>query len=240
MASVLPTAYTAEAKCASCEANEMVAKTEKSPQLQPPSTSPCAGAETTQRLRILAELATIGEIGIAATAFSRGTLNLAQLYNPIRQSRGATPSTPQPQKTPAEVSKDGMVVAFYASSSNDNLSLENLYRARLQKTNDVKPAFIRKDSNDCSTISPSISSSEAAEQIWQEMKNDIIDITDEDDWSFTVNSKSRKNSLYCSEDNDAMIPAAVVSGELAEDVLDGNRKRRRLSNWEAFVSSYSL
>ncbi len=97
---------------------------------------------------------------------------------------------------------------------------------------------MRKDLNGCSTISPSISSSEAAEQIWQEMKNSI-DITDEDDWSFTVNSKLRKNSLGCPEDNDAMIPAAVVFSEVAdEDVLDGNRKRRRLSNWESFVSMY--
>lgn len=238
MASILPTVSAAEAEYASYS-NEAH---EKSPQLQPPSSSPFTGAETNQRLRLLTELANIGEIGVASTSFPRGTLTLAQLYRPIRQRQSRKgkkekPSTTQPhQKTPVEDA-----IAPAVPSSDDIFNLEGLYRPRLQMTNDVKPAFIRNDSNDCSTrsTSQSISSSEAAEQIWQEMKSGI-NITDEDDWSFTINSKSQKHCLGSSGENDAMIPAAVEFSELAdEDVLDWSRKRRRLSNWEAFDSPYS-
>jgi hypothetical protein len=146
------------------------------------------------------------------------------------------PPTPKPQKKPVE---DAMAPA--APSFDGILDLASLYRPRLQKTNDVMPAFIRKDSNDCSTsrsISHSLSSSESAKQMWQGMRNGI-NITDEDDWSFTVNSKSQKHSLGSVEEHDAMIPAAVVFSELEdEDVLDWSRKRRRLSNWEAFDSLF--
>jgi hypothetical protein len=231
MALVLPIAYTVEVKDAECEANEMIAKTTKSPRLAPPSTSPCAGAETFQPLDLVGEFATIGDFIIAATKPSRGTLTLAQLYHPIRQSRNKKPSTPQPQEDPVKNTMAGIIGTSAASSSHDILNLANHYRPRLQKRNN-QSSFQRKVSYDCSTNSLLISSSYAAEQIWEEINNDIAN-KDEDDWSFTGSSHRNSKSLSVgyAEDKDAMIPAAIAVSQLVnEAVPDGNRKRKRMSH----------
>ena len=226
--------------------NEVMAQTRKSPHLYPP---PSTSAETSHSLDLLAtvcaiESDTCGMISAPAAAPSRDTLTLAQLYHPSRRLRhhGHNSSTPHwkyttppppPQGNAVEVATAGMIASPTAAPFHDILTLSQRYRPIRQTTrNRVKSSFIRQDSNDCVTLSCSVSSSDAAEQIWQQIQNDISN-TNEDDWSFNgsphLNAILTKVGIGSTKSEEAMIPGAIAFIEqVDEDKAEKDHKRRRM------------
>ena len=223
--------------------NEVITQTRKSPHVYPP---PSTSAETSHSLDLLATVCAIesdtgGMISAPAAAPSRDTLTLAQLYHPSRRLRhhGHNSSTPHwkyttppppPQGNAVEVATAGMIASPTSAPFHDILTLSHRYRPIRQTTrNRVKSSFIRQDSNDCVTLSCSVSSSDAAEQIWQQIQNDISN-TNEDDWSFNgslpLNANSPKVGLGSAEE--AMIPGAIAFIEQVEDKTEKDHKRRRM------------
>lgn len=221
------------------ESNQVIAQTKKSPQLHPLSNSPSASLDLLATVTIN-ESATGRMVGASTAASSGDNPILAQLYHPSGRLRrnghnSTTPGwkhptpTPTPQLNAIEDATAGMIGAPAAASSRDILTLAQLYRPRRQKRNNVESHIICQDSNACSTPSCSITSSEAAEQIWQEIQNDIGN-TDEDDWSFNgsppLNSNSPKISL-CSTESDI-----VFSERIYEDVAERDLKKTKTSHDE--------
>jgi hypothetical protein len=212
--------------------NEVIAQTRKSPHSYPP---PSTSAETSHSLDLLATVCAIesgtgGMISAPAAAPSRDTLTLAQLYHPSRRLRhhGHNSSTPR-YTTPPPVATAGMIGTPTASPFHDITTCSQLYHPVRQTTrNGVNSSFIRQGSKDCVTPSCSVSSSDA-EQIWQEIQNDIGN-TNEDDWSFNgslpLNANSPKVGLGSAEE--AMIPGAIAFIEQVGDKTERDHKRRRM------------
>jgi len=215
--------------------NEVIAQTRKSPHLHPP---PSTSADTSHSLNLLATVCAIesdigGMISAPSAAPSRDTLTLAQLYHPSRRLRrhGHNSSTPR-YTTPPPVATAGMISTPTAAPFHDIPTFSQLYHPIRQTTrNRFKSSFIRQDSKDCVTLSCSVASSDAAEQIWQEIQNDIGS-TNEDDWSFngspSLNANSPKVGIGSAEE--AMIPGAIAFVEqVVEDKAERDHKRRRMS-----------
>jgi hypothetical protein len=126
-----------------------------------------------------------------------------------------------------------MIASPTAAPFHDILTLSQRYRPIRQTTrNRVKSSFIRQDSNDCVTLSCSVSSSDAAEQIWQQIQNDISN-TNEDDWSFNgsphLNAILTKVGIGSTKSEEAMIPGAIAFIEqVDEDKAGKDHKRRRM------------
>jgi len=198
------------------------------------------GAETSQGLDLLTKVceienATGGIISAPAAAPFRDTLTLAQLYHQSRRfrhngsdstsPRSKYPLTPTPPQGNAVVDASAeMICAPTVAPSHDALTQGHMHHPNGRTRNDVKSLIKLQDRDDCSSLSCSITSSDAAELIWQEIQNDICN-TEEDDWSFNdsppLNSNSPKLSLG------AMIPGAIAFSE--RDVTERDRKRTKKS-----------
>ncbi len=84
-----------------------------------------------------------------------------------------------------------------------------------------------------------MSSSDAAEQIWQDIQHDISN-TDEDDWSFNrsppLNVNEPKAGLVSAKSEEAMIPGAIALIErVDEDKAERDHKRRKASHSERCI-----
>jgi hypothetical protein len=201
------------------------------------------GAETSQGLDLMTkvceiESATGGIISAPAAAPSRDSLTLAQLYHQSRRMRrigrdstsprSKCPPTPTPPPGNGVVDTSAEMICAPAIASHDTLTQGHLHHPNGRTRKYVKSLIKLQDRDDCSSLSCSITASDAAEQIWQEIKNDICN-TEEDDWSFNdsppLNSNSPKLSLG------AMIPGAIAFSErVNEDVTERERKRTKKSH----------
>jgi hypothetical protein len=203
--------------------------------------------KTSQSLDLLTtackiESAISGIISAPAAAPYRDTLTLAQLYHQSRRLRrnghdsttpcSKYPPTPNPPQGIAVIDATAeMICAPAVAPSHDTLIQGHLHHPNSRTRNDVKSLIIVQDRDDCPPLSCSIITLDAAEQIWQEIQNDICN-TEEDDWSFNdsppLNSNSTTISLNSTESQESMIPGAIVfSDRVDEDVTERVGKRRK-------------